>query len=100
MRSPPSARKRKGNIAPQIETCFCGLQTARISAGSSSSVPRPQKSLGHTRCLLWSTTEGIDYHVELDEHFYSVSYCHAREQVDVRYTKTTVEIFLRGQRIA
>ncbi|MFC6138534.1 IS21 family transposase [Paraburkholderia silvatlantica] len=43
---------------------------------------------------------GIDYHVELDEHFYSVSYCHAREQVDVRHTKTTVEIFLRGQRIA
>lgn len=43
---------------------------------------------------------GIDYNVELDEHFYFVSYCHAREQVDVRYTKTTVEIFLRGQRIA
>jgi transposase len=43
---------------------------------------------------------GIDYHVEVDEHFYSVSYCHAREQVDVRYTATTVEIFLRGQRIA
>ncbi|MGF6937815.1 transposase [Paraburkholderia sp. UCT70] len=43
---------------------------------------------------------GIDYHVELDEHFYSVSYSHAREQVEVRHTKTTVEIFLRGQRIA
>ncbi|NVH78291.1 hypothetical protein FSB08_39305 [Paraburkholderia sp. JPY432] len=39
---------------------------------------------------------GIDYHVELDEHYYSVSHCHAREQVDVRDTKTTVEIFLRG----
>ncbi len=43
---------------------------------------------------------GIDYHVETGGHFYSVPYCHAREQVDVRYTKTTVEVFLRGQRIA
>ncbi|MDK2661897.1 Mu transposase domain-containing protein [Cupriavidus consociatus] len=43
---------------------------------------------------------GIDYHVELAGHFYSVPYSHAREQVDVRYTKGTVEIFHRGQRIA
>ncbi|WP_455289862.1 IS21 family transposase, partial [Cupriavidus necator] len=43
---------------------------------------------------------GIDYHVELAGHFYSVPFSHAREQVDVRYTKATVEIFHRGQRIA
>lgn len=42
----------------------------------------------------------IDYHVEFDEHFYSVPYRYAREQVDVRYTQNTVEIFHRGQRIA
>jgi len=42
----------------------------------------------------------IDYHVEVVEHFYSVPYRYAREQVDVRYTRTSVEIFHRGQRIA
>ncbi|MGV7246716.1 IS21 family transposase [Caballeronia sp. M23-90] len=43
---------------------------------------------------------GPDYHVELDKHYYSVPYRFAREQVDVRHTASTVEIFLRGQRIA
>jgi len=32
----------------------------------------------------------IDYHVEIDRHFYSVPYQLAREQVDVRITATTV----------
>lgn len=43
---------------------------------------------------------GTDYHVELVGHYYSVPHSHAREQVDVRYTKGSVEIFHRGQRIA
>jgi transposase len=43
---------------------------------------------------------GPDYHVELDQHYYSVPYRYAREQVDVRHTTNTVEIFHRGQRIA
>lgn len=43
---------------------------------------------------------GIDYHVEVDGHYYSVPYRHAREQVDVRMTAATVEVFHRGQRLA
>jgi transposase len=43
---------------------------------------------------------GVDYHVELDGHYYSVPCQHARAEVDVRATKGTVEVFLRGQRIA
>ena len=43
---------------------------------------------------------GPDYHVELNQHYYSVPYRYAREQVDVRHTINTVEIFHRGQRIA
>ena len=43
---------------------------------------------------------GLDYHVEIDRHYYSVPYRHAREQVEVRLTARTVEIFLRGERIA
>src|SRR5689334_3339777 len=43
---------------------------------------------------------GLDYHVDIDRHFYSVPYRYAREQVEVRLTARTVEIFLRGERIA
>lgn len=43
---------------------------------------------------------GIDYHVDVTGHYYSVPYQFARQEVDVRYTETTVECFLRGKRIA
>jgi transposase len=41
----------------------------------------------------------IDYHVELERHYYSVPYQYAREQVELRFTPTTLEVFLHGQRI-
>jgi transposase len=43
---------------------------------------------------------GIDYHVEVEAHFYSVPYRFARHEVEVRLTPRTVEIFLKGERIA
>src|SRR5712691_9535646 len=43
---------------------------------------------------------GIDYHVEVDKHFYSVPYRFARAEVEVRLTSRTVEIFVKGERIA
>ena len=43
---------------------------------------------------------GIDYHVELERHYYSVPYQYARQQVDLRFTVTTVEVFTQGERIA
>jgi transposase len=42
----------------------------------------------------------IDYHVEFDHHFYSVPSTLMRQQVDLRATAMTVEIYLRGERIA
>jgi transposase len=42
----------------------------------------------------------IDYHVELDRHYYSVPYQLAQLQVDVRATDHTVEIFYNDQRQA
>jgi transposase len=41
-----------------------------------------------------------DYHVEIDRHYYSVPYQYVRENVDVRLSEKTVEIFLKGRRIA
>lgn len=42
----------------------------------------------------------IDYHVELEGHFYSVPHRLVKEQVDVRYTETTVECLYKGNRVA
>lgn len=43
---------------------------------------------------------GLDYHVELEAHYYSVPYQLVRQQLDLRYTATTVECFFRGKRVA
>ena len=43
---------------------------------------------------------GLDYHIDFDGHFYSVPYRHARAVVEVRATVRTVEVFLKGERIA
>jgi len=42
----------------------------------------------------------IDYHVEVDHHYYSVPYQLKGHDLDVRITGTTVEILFKGQRIA
>jgi len=43
---------------------------------------------------------GLDYHVEIDGFFYSVPHGLIREQVDVRATIRTIELFHRGVRVA
>ena len=43
---------------------------------------------------------GIDYHVDVEGHFYSVPHRFARSEVEVRLTGRTVEIFIKGERIA
>src|SRR5215211_3644508 len=42
----------------------------------------------------------LDYHVEVDGFFYSVPHGLIREQVDVRATTRTIELFHRGLRVA
>ena len=42
----------------------------------------------------------IDYHVEVNEHYYSVPYQFVKKQVDAICTSNTVEIFYEGNRIA
>jgi transposase len=45
-------------------------------------------------------TANIDYHIEVDGHFYSVPYQLVRKQVEVRLTSTVVEILYQGRRVA
>lgn len=42
----------------------------------------------------------IDYHVQFEHHFYSVPFALVHEAVEVRATAATVEVFLRGTRVA
>jgi transposase len=42
----------------------------------------------------------IDYHIDLERHYYSVPYQLVGKEVDVRYTATTVEILYQGKRVA
>ena len=49
----------------------------------------------------WKRTKaGFDYHVEWEDHFYSVPYQLAKQEVDIRLTASVVEIFKNGKRIA
>src|SRR5271154_4212537 len=43
---------------------------------------------------------GIDYHVDVDKHYYSVPHRFARAEVEVRLTGRSVEIFAKGERVA
>ncbi len=43
---------------------------------------------------------GLDYHIEVDGHWYSVPFRLIREVLEARITDRTVEIFHRGARVA
>jgi len=49
----------------------------------------------------WKTVRAnIDYHVEIERHYYSVPYQLAGQQLEARYTATTIELFQGGKRVA
>ena len=43
---------------------------------------------------------GLDYHVEIAKHYYSVPHQLIRQEVEARITAGTIEVFHRGKRIA
>jgi transposase len=43
---------------------------------------------------------GLDYHVEVEKHYYSVPHKLLREKVWTRLTARTVEVFYKGRRVA
>jgi len=53
------------------------------------------------RFYTWLTCRaGIDYCIQVEKHYYSVPYIHVGEQMGVRLYEKTVEVFLRGERVA
>ncbi len=43
---------------------------------------------------------GLDYHVDIDGHYYSVPHRLIRQQLDARITERTIELFDKGERVA
>jgi transposase len=68
------------------------------------SLDRPAlKALPATRYEFaeWKTARvNIDYHVEFDHHCYSVPYALVQQESKIRATAQTVEIFIKGKRVA
>ena len=83
---------------------------------------RPMRRLGVSRCDLFLELDrpalkplpaepyeyaewrlrrvGLDYHVDIDGHYYSVPHRLIREQLDARITAHTIELFRKGERVA
>lgn len=60
--------------------------------------PLPQQPYEYA---VWKkATVNIDYHIDVDGHYYSTPYQLVRQTVDVRITPTTVEVYHRGERVA
>jgi transposase len=57
--------------------------------------PTPYEYATWKRCRV-----NLDYHVEIEKHFYSVPYRLLRQEVEARITAKTVEIFHRGKLVA
>jgi integrase len=58
------------------------------------------RSIGPNDYLFQAAKVNINYHVSLDEHFYSVPYQLVQKTVTIRYTANTVEILHGNKRVA
>jgi len=63
-----------------------------------SALPLPVRPYEYAEWL--KARVGFNYHVEVDEHSYSVPYQLLHEKLDIRLTATTIEAFRKGERIA
>jgi len=64
---------------------------------------QPLPSAPYELCVWKKVKVNIDYHVEFDDHYYSVHYTHYsknQRDMEVRATATTVEILYGGRRVA
>lgn len=61
-------------------------------------LPLPKKRYQYREYVL--RTVQIDYHVDIEGSYYSVPYQYIKSKVDVWYSNSLVEIFLKGNRIA
>lgn len=61
-------------------------------------MPLPQVRYEYAEWL--SPRAGVNYHIEVEKHFYSVPHRLMRLKLDVRLTASVVEVFYRNERVA
>jgi transposase len=80
-------RKREGNRASLF---------AEVDRPALQPLPDERYTIAY-----WTTVRAnIDYHVEVERHYYSVPYQLAGQHMEARSTATTVEVFHLGKRVA
>jgi len=63
-----------------------------------NALPLPQKPYEYAE---WCKAKlQLNYHIEVDHHYYSAPYQLLHESLDIRLTATTVEAFHQGERVA
>jgi len=84
------------------ERPFAKLPGSRASvfAGREAPLLRPLPAEPYAFRTRKLATVHIDYHVELDGHYYSVPYHLVREKVELRFDARTVEVYHEGVRVA
>ena len=68
--------------------------------GEESSLLTPLPATRFELCDWKTATVQFNYHIAVDKMYYSVPYQYIKEKADVRITDTTVEIFIKHNRIA
>jgi transposase len=63
-------------------------------------VMKPLPATPYEYALWKGVTVGIDYHVEVERHYYSVPHALVGEDVEARYSASTVECFYNARRVA
>jgi len=59
--------------------------------------PLPERPYEYAEWL--KAKVNIDYHIEVDHHYYSIPFQLLRERLDVRLTASTVEVLRKGERV-
>ncbi len=81
---------------------FKKLEGSRASAFASIDRPAmaPLPATRYEYAQWKSAIVNIDYHVEIDGHYYSVPHSLVRLKIEVSFSATTVECFFKGKRVA
>ncbi len=80
-------RKREGSRASLL---------AQLDRPALKPLPATRYEFG-----TWKTARvNLDYHIEVERHYYSVPYALVHQEVDVRLTADTLEVLHRGARVA
>lgn len=84
------------------EKAFQKLPGSRLSEFMQVDKPALQALPGYTyEYAEWKKARaGIDYHVALEHHYYSVPHQYIKHELDLRVTRTLVQCFYKGKLIA